>query len=177
MKETCNTRVPVSNHHRFPNSNDENVVWRNGDWNLNGTSDSTIFLLVSYLFNSTSIRFDQAFRYAQMPIYEIIIASETKQSPLYLPFIHEIATPVCRNVRLDHLSQAGTPACRHAPFPAFSGTRNDRMGKRIHLLNRNLGRNDITRHSLDGKAPLQFPKNLVPKRVALSRFDIHRILR
>jgi hypothetical protein len=33
----------------------------------------------------------------------------------------------------------GTTACRHAPCPAFSGTRKNRTGKGIYSLNRNLG--------------------------------------
>jgi len=37
------------------------------------------------------------------------------------------------------LVKAVTSACRHAPFPAFGGTRNDGMGKGFRSLNRNLG--------------------------------------
>jgi hypothetical protein len=47
-----------------------------------------------------------------------------------LAFSNEIATPACRNV---------TSVCRHAPFPAFSGTRNDRPRKGFPFLNRDLG--------------------------------------
>ncbi len=46
-----------------------------------------------------------------------------------LAFFGEIATPACRNFWLAHQSQAGTSACRHAPFPAFGGTRNDTLAK------------------------------------------------
>ena len=56
-----------------------------------------------------------------------------------LAFLHEIAAPACRYVRLTHPSQAGTSACRHAPFPALGGARNDRMEKGIRHPNWNLG--------------------------------------
>jgi hypothetical protein len=46
----------------------------------------------------------------------------------------EIAEPACRNACLAPAKDS-TSACRHAPFPAFSGTRNDRLGKGFHFRN------------------------------------------
>jgi len=57
--------------------------------------------------------------------------------PVERRLFYEIAMPPCCNVGLGHLSQVHTLASRHAPFSAFGGTRNNRIGKWNHALNGN----------------------------------------
>jgi hypothetical protein len=62
------------------------------------------------------------------PDLEIVIAREplpAGRQGSNLAFFNEIAAPACRNV---------TTACRHAPYPAFSGTRNDPLGLGFRFL-------------------------------------------